>query len=307
MTAPVNSRMFCTNAVSPIWTSSCIASTSEVIRGDEPTGLLPLEEVEAERRSGDGTRRTRRSRRNASPIRARRPGSRCRPSTSAISATPRYSSADWFEHAARRRPCKPLSMPRRTSARPGEEAPGLEQQATPTASTIGRGTAAASATAGAAAAAPASRSSCSSSADGARTGRRRPLMTRLAHVAPRAVRSPECASTSRYRSEVAHQLVVRALGDHPALVEQHHTVGERDRRRAVGDDDRGPARPSPRAARRGSRAPCSGRPTTSRRRGSARADRRARRARWRCAAAGRPRARTRARRSRSRSRRGGRR
>src|SRR5207249_784183 len=33
---------------------------------------------------------------------------------------------------------------------------------------------------------------------------------------------------------------VGAVGDDPALVEQHHAVGERDRRGAVGDDQRRP-------------------------------------------------------------------
>ena len=37
---------------------------------------------------------------------------------------------------------------------------------------------------------------------------------------------------------MASSVVVGALGDDPAAVEQHHAVGQRDRGRPVGDDDR---------------------------------------------------------------------
>ena len=76
-----------------------------------------------------------------------------------------------------------------------------------------------------------------------------------------ASRSAACASTSRYRSDSREQLVVGAFGDDAAVVEQHHPVGERDRRRPVGDDDRRPSAHHLARARRGSRAPWSGRPT----------------------------------------------
>ena len=48
MTAPKNISAFIVIAVSPACTSSCNASMSDVMRDDEPAGLLALEEVEAE-------------------------------------------------------------------------------------------------------------------------------------------------------------------------------------------------------------------------------------------------------------------
>ncbi len=48
MTAPKNISAFIVIEVSPACTSSCSASMSDVMRDDEPAGLLALEEVEAE-------------------------------------------------------------------------------------------------------------------------------------------------------------------------------------------------------------------------------------------------------------------
>ena len=80
-----------------------------------------------------------------------------------------------------------------------------------------------------------------------------------------------------------------AVFDDAAVLHDEHAVGDRDRRQAVGDDDRravgeqGRAGPPARAARSGCRATPSPRP------GSARPGRRGTRARTRAAAAGRPR------------------
>ena len=49
MIAPTNRKMFCTNSTRPCEMSSCSASMSEVMRDDDATGLLRLEEVERQR------------------------------------------------------------------------------------------------------------------------------------------------------------------------------------------------------------------------------------------------------------------
>ena len=86
------------------------------------------------------------------------------------------------------------------------------------------------------------------------------------------------------------QLLVRAAGRDPPVVEDDDLVGERDRREAVGDDQRRPVRASPRAGRRGSAPRSRRRPRRSRRRGSGCAGRPRARGRSRAAGAGRPRA-----------------
>ena len=99
------------------------------------------------------------------------------------------------------------------------------------------------------------------------------------------------------------QLVVRALlGDPPAL-EHHDAPGVADRGQAVGDHDRGAARPAAAAARARSAPRCARPRSRWPRRGSARAGRRRRRGRRPRAGAARPTGARRARRPRCRTRR----
>ena len=163
---------------------------------------------------------------------------------------------------------------------------------------------------GAAPAWPASRSSLSSSstADHRASRRRPPSAVDVGGGLGRSLASRPAAGGAAPRGSaalVAQQAGVGAVGHDPAVVDQHHPLGQGDGGRPVGDDDRGAARASPRPGRRGSRAPWWGRPPRWRRRGSARGGRRGSPGRWRCAGAGRPTARSPARRSRCRSRRAG--
>ena len=63
-----------------------------------------------------------------------------------------------------------------------------------------------------------------------------PTVTRAVRAVLRA-RPRQHLAVARAGGE---QLVVRAVGHDPAAVDQHHAVGEGDRGRAVGDDDRRP-------------------------------------------------------------------
>ncbi len=109
------------------------------------------------------------------------------------------------------------------------------------------------------------------------------------------------ARTSRYRRSRSQQVLVGAVGDHPAVVDQHHPVGQGDGGRPVGDHDGRAVAHDLGRGRRGSRAPWWGRPPRWRRRGSAPGGRPGWPGRWRCAGAGRPTASSPARRSRCRS------
>ena len=98
-----------------------------------------------------------------------------------------------------------------------------------------------------------------------------------------------------------HQLVVRALLDQPALVEDEDAVGVAQRAQAVGDRDRGAAAGRGREAPPGSPSPTRCRRCWWLRRGSGPWDRRGAPGRSRCAAVRRRRGRRRARRARCRS------
>ena len=129
-----------------------------------------------------------------------------------------------------------------------------------------------------------------------------PAPARAPRPTPGARRSS--ASTWRYCALVASRCAcVPVAATRPSVVHQHDAIGERDRRRPVGDDQRGAAVHHLAPARCGSRAPSWGRRRRWRRRGSAHAGRRGWRGRSPAVDAGHPTARSRARRAACRSRR----
>ena len=296
--------------------SSCSASMSEVMRGDEPAGLLASRRSRATATSGGGTRgcagRAGRSRRCAATrMIASRPRTSADDRDDEVRAPPRGSAR------RRRPPAMPASMPYAHQRGTGEQArrPARRARATATddrprygrsmrhsrrsdllAPRRGR-------------ASPRRPSSPRTPPLTSRTLRRRRAAARLGRAPPRRcdASARRCASTSRYALDVASSSsCVPSATTRPSSSSTTRSasaiVAGRWAMMIVVRPVHHLAR-----ARRGSRAPSSGRPTTSRRRGSGRAGRRAPRARSRCAGAARPTASSRARRSRCRSRRGARR
>ena len=181
--------------------------------------------------------RTRRSRRNSSPILrdGRIDGAAEAPAR--CSATPRYSERRLVERRRRRPPSSPLSMPYRTSTGPASRhavwTDEERRQATMIVPRHGRSMP------------PQPPEQLLRLLAVELSRRRRGAEARRASARIRlpapAERRPAgaCAlgvarARRGTRSDVASELLVRALGDDAAVVEQHDPVGERDRRRRGG-------------------------------------------------------------------------
>ena len=240
MSAPTKIRMFWTNITRPCEMSSCSASMSEVMRDDEPAGLLALEEVDRQAHAGGGTpaRAVAQERladpatsqdRRAGRARARAPRRRGR------------ASAARFERAGVAARSSPASMPYRTSAGPASrhavcsdeherrerDLPAVRPQHPPQPAHDLVRLLAGRASSPRRPAPPLDPSAPHDRAAAVDRGRARADIG--ARRAPRGS-APSVASSSS---------CVPSATTTPA-VEQHDAVGERDRRGPVGDDDRRP-------------------------------------------------------------------
>ncbi len=293
--APTKSSTFCTIEVRPCWTSSCIASTSDVMRATRRPVFSRSKKSRPRSSRWRNTRIRRIARRNVSPMRGdlvdRDPAEEQRAERHARDrARPTRSRAPAVV------PRRPASIPCFTSAGPASRHAVCTGAGSGSRATIRR------------------RHGRSIAAqpldDPLRLVAREPVPSPTAAKRPPLARSrcsptvaasaaspcPAWASTSRYRSDVSSSSSCVPSATHPTALEQHDPVGERDGRRAVGDDQRRPA--GHHLAQRGADLVLLGRVDRRRRvvEDQHPRDRPAPRGRWRCADAGRPTARSRARR-----------